>query len=65
MWQGGVGQGVAEGVVWRMLLGLLLGVSMVALDPGMRWRRRGRCWCVVGGGQKACCGRCWCVAGDI
>ena len=43
-------------VSWRMLLGLLLGVSMVALDPGMRWRCRGRC---CGG----CCPGCrwWCL----
>ena len=52
MWQGGVGQGVAEGFWWcliadwkvsrRMLLALLLGVSMVVLDRGMGWEVSGR-----------------------
>ena len=32
MWQGGVGQGVAEGVAWAVV-----GVSMVVLNRGMEW----------------------------
>ena len=70
MWQGGVGQGVAEGVVWDVSGGVWLkGVAedvawaVVGSVDGGAWSRNGvggvaESVGVVCGGRKACCGGC-------
>ena len=72
MWQGGVGQGVAEGFVWDVscliadVAGRYRGGCCLGFCWECRWQcliaelggmGRGGCWGVGGGGPKACCGR--------